>query len=494
MTEILPNFIRKFTCSDIPTEIRSPVEFYAATAPDSPAVLSADLKITYSDLYRLILSNISRLNKVKTAPVTLLAISDNVPELLVLIWSCFHANITICPINPKFPPEKINEIAVKIAASHIWINLSDERTELIRKELRSVPEIMFNPLDCADDSTKTPGKSIRLNTAGPANLILTSGSSGTPKAACHCIANHLANADDGYSLKSTDRYLQSLPLFHIGGLAISFRCFTAGAAVVFPSSSREIEDTVKNFKITHLSLVPTQLFRMLKNGFDFSSTSVTRVMLGGGVITKDLLRSCLNNGICPFVSYGLTEMSSQVCTRQIRNEDDIENLHAGPALKNREIKIENNEILVRGKTLFLGYYDRGTLTAKVDSEGFFHTGDCGYLSSGNLYVTGRKDNQFISGGENIQPENIEKVICEITGSPRAVVTGIKDPEWGEIAVAVVEGSTEGLKEKLKKLLPPHEVPKIYIPWPYSSEQTLKIQRKTVCEYASAFIERKKNDR
>ncbi len=496
MTEPLPNFIREFASPDIPEYIISPLEYYAKLSPNSPAVITCAYTVTYSNFWNAVRINAEKLKQTgESENKVLLAVSDNVPHLLLLIWSCFLAGITVCPVNPKFPPELIKNIAVKTEAHLMWLGTCQKTNEELRKVLPEISEFSLDASGFIPDDQNTEiytrpefsPREILINTGSAADLILTSGSTGIPKAASHSIANHLFNADDGYSLSSDDRYLQSLPLFHIGGLAISFRCFTAGAAVVFSSSEKSLEKTIQNLKITHISLVPTQLYRLLKNGFEFQNTSLSRIMLGGGTITRDLLRSCIARGIHPFVSYGLTEMSSQVCTKQILNSDDIEDLHAGPALKNREIKIENNEILVKGKTLFLGYCEKGNINLKLDSEGFFHTGDCGYIKNGNLYICGRIDNQFTSGGENIQPEHIERVICELTNAPRAVVAGIKDQEWGEMAVAVIDGSYDNLKEKLKSCLAPHEIPKIFIPWPQTQDTGLKVQRKKIIEYAKEYV-------
>jgi len=121
-----------------------------------------------------------------------------------------------------------------------------------------------------------------LNDSALSNLIFTSGSSGSPKVVAHRLRNHFANAQGSIvPITAHDGWLLSLPLFHVGGLAILFRCFLAGACVVLPDPALPLTALLQQAPITHLSLVPTQLYRLLQQpGFSFFSHASSSLITG----------------------------------------------------------------------------------------------------------------------------------------------------------------------------------------------------------------------
>jgi O-succinylbenzoic acid--CoA ligase len=262
-----------------------------------------------------------------------------------------------------------------------------------------------------------------------ATQLYTSGSTAAPKIACHTLANHIYSALGSNTLtplEKDDRWLLSLPLFHVGGIAILFRCYLSGATAVISS---------KPTGITHLSLVPTQLLRM----GDVSSFKC--ILLGGAPLPQNLPSNCKT-------TYGMTEMSSQIVTdHQI--------------LPHTEMKIaDDGEILVRGKTLFHGYLDE-----EFDRTAWFPTRDLGrWTHDGKFEVLGRKDNMFISGGENIQPEEIEAILKAVPGVEEAVVVPLTDPTFGARPALLMRPLLP--LETIHALLKPH-LPKFK--WPIKAE-------------------------
>ena len=204
--------------------------------------------------------------------------------------------------------------------------------------------------------------------------------------------------------------------------------------------------------VTHLSLVNTQLFRLLHAGFDLHKLSVRYILLGGGVASPTLVHEVQQLGIEVLTTYGMTEMGSQICTGAPIFTDD--GLTSGVPLPFLEVMLSyHGEILVRGKTLALGYYNAGQLTTLVDSEGWFHTGDKGRWEGSQLQVIGRMDNMFISGGENIHPEEIEQCLLTIPFIVQAVVVAIPNLEFGQRPVAYVQTVDNVLNEQeLKRIL------------------------------------------
>ena len=303
----------------------------------------------------------------------------------------------------------------------------------------------------------------------PNNMILTSGSSGTPKAVVHRLANHLASARGSATLIPLDEacgWLLSLPLFHVGGYAILFRVFLAGAALMLDDRTRPLKARLEDQPITHLSLVPTQLWRLLAQGFDPGRTRLRELLLGGAAIPEPLVNHLKALGFTPKSSYGLSEMGSQVCTGQPAGAGVV-----GRPLPGREVSIRQGEICVRGDTLFAGYFQAGELVLPLDEEGWFHTRDKGHFTpGGELVVEGRLDNLFISGGENIQPETIEQRLVDHPAVAQALVVPVPSDEWGQRPAAFIDWLAEPVPHDelvtwIRHSLPGFMVPDRWLPWP-----------------------------
>jgi O-succinylbenzoic acid--CoA ligase len=239
----------------------------------------------------------------------------------------------------------------------------------------------------------------------PATVVFTSGSTGTPKAALHTFGNHYFSAvgsNANIALAPGDRWLHSLPLYHVGGLSILFRCLISGAAIALPEPDAPLGRSISGLRATHVSLVSTQLLRLLRE--DAALEGLRAVLMGGGPMPEDLVDQALARGLPVHTSYGLTEMASQVTTTAPGAAPE-ELRTAGRVLPHREVSVSGEgEILVRGETLFAGYVE-GEKTRRPSGTGsWFRTGDLGRLDgAGRLRVLGRRDNLFISGGENVRP-------------------------------------------------------------------------------------------
>ncbi len=256
-------------------------------------------------------------------------------------------------------------------------------------------------------------------------LLYTSGSSAEPKIAVLTLDNLLANAISvvkAVELKPNDQWRLTLPLHHVGGIGIVIRCILARATIVLDDSPN----------ITHLSYVPTHLYR---------ATPIYKhlrcLLLGGAPIGN------YPNHLPIYTTYGLTEMASMVSLN-------------GDILPNRELKIaEDGEILVNGPCLFQGYFGE-------KRSGWFPTKDLGRFVNGKLEILGRKDWMFISGGENIQPEEIEQKLLDFPEVIEAAIIPIDDPEWGKRPVACVSAkkpfTLQEMQERLLSYLPKFKIP------------------------------------
>jgi O-succinylbenzoic acid--CoA ligase len=182
---------------------------------------------------------------------------------------------------------------------------------------------------------------------------------------------------------------------------------------------------------------------------------------------EDLVDEALARGLPVHTSYGLTEMASQVTTTAPGAAPE-ELRTAGRVLLHREVSVSGEgEILVRGETLFAGYVEGEETGRPSGAGGWFRTGDLGRLDgTGRLRVLGRRDNLFVSGGENVRPEEIEEALLRIPGVEEAVVVPVTDPEFGARPVAFVRLSegTGDLARALEPVLPRFKIPKAFHEW------------------------------
>ena len=279
---------------------------------------------------------------------------------------------------------------------------------------------------------------LRIAIHRPATVVFTSGSSGQAKAVVHSTANHLYNAAGSAAnipLGPDDAWLVALPLSHVAGLSILFRTLSAGACALFADSSalHDASDPAARLLpgATHVSLVETQLRRLLQiPGWQALTRRLRAALIGGSALSAPLLRQARAEGLPVCASYGCTEMASQVATT--RPGDPSETFAgAAPVLPHREVAISAaGEILLGGRTLCLGYLDQESVRPAAGADGWFASGDLGRLDGGRLSVTGRRDARFISGGENIQPEEVEQALLEHPAVLAAVCVAVPDTEFG----------------------------------------------------------------
>jgi O-succinylbenzoic acid--CoA ligase len=289
----------------------------------------------------------------------------------------------------------------------------------------------------------------------------------------HDLAAHIASAEGSahrLPLEPGCGWLLQMPLNHVSGFSIAIRCLLSGAAVVFPDSKNLLEDE----RVTHLSLVSTQLLRLLESGAPLDRLSAA--LVGGGPIPSSLVDRAIRAGVPLHLTYGMTESASQICTTDRLLETPTP-LHAGAPLSGREVRLsQDREIQIRGPILAkksLG--PEGLWEDLADAEGWFCTGDLGaFIADGNLVIQGRRDRMIISGGENIQPESIEALLLEIPGVRRAVVVGKSDPEFAERPVAFLAGDYQEaeVRQFLASRLERFAIPQSFHPWPIAVGEDL----------------------
>ena len=423
---------------------------------DYPALITEKETLSFIDLEAAVSRIASVLEHYGIRKSDVVAICmPNSPELVLLLLALLRTESIAAPLNHRFPASRMQELLDPLKP--VALVGPQNMTENLSVSLKLNSETVTAESSSAKERSKQFNNSTiqQLNT--PITIIHTSSSSGTPKAALHSFGNHYHSAlgsNENIPFQPGDSWLLSLPLFHIGGYAMLFRSLLGGGTLAVTGPGISVNDALDRFHLSHLSLVTTQLYRMLQNTEPLKKLQgLKAILLGGSAVEPDLLKQASKAGLPIYLTYGSTEMSSQITT----TSDPVNTITAGNVLPYRELLIgPGDEILVKGPCLFQGYLsDKGPLL-ETDAEGWFHTGDTGVLSpEGELRVTGRKDNMFISGGENIHPEEVERALCSLTGVLRAVVLPTPDPEYGFRPSAFIE-TTElapadsEIKEKLSR--------------------------------------------
>jgi O-succinylbenzoic acid--CoA ligase len=291
-------------------------------------------------------------------------------------------------------------------------------------------------------------------------VVFTSGTESNPKAVeltFNNIYSSVLQWSGVLEFKKNDIYINILPLYHISGLSIFFRC-------LYFDMHHIIEKYVKkNFlinkqDISYISIVPkiindarssSSVLQILKN--------INSVIVGGDSINKSTFDFCKNNKINAYISYGMTETASGVSGYFIKNQYKYDEGYIGDVHEGNEVKIMNRVITIKSQSVMKSY------TSFKNSDGIFITSDYGIKINNKLYCKGRKSNFIISGGENVNLNNIKKIISLHPNIDDLVVTSIAHNIWGAVPVLLYssnqkDNSIKDIRIFCKNNLPDYMVP------------------------------------
>jgi len=506
------------------TEIRCPLEQAAERHAGRPAVVSGARIVTYAEFHQRVAGVAAVLRQAGCSPGERVAIlAPNSPDYLVWLLAVLRLGAVCCPMNTRLPHRTVADLLRRVGCSKLVLHtLEPDALAGIAGDAEAPRNRHRQPLQedgprviRADDLQVIEGRDLTIvsehgprampsrgpGAAGgppdvdaqpctvpldrPATIVFTSGSTGTPKAVLHSYGNHYYNAlgsNTNLPLEPGDRWLLDLPLYHVGGLGILFRSLLAGSTVVMPDRGEALDAVLSRYQVTHLSVVVTQLHRLLQQPESVRYPALRYIILGGSPVPLKLLERAAARGLPVFASYGCTEMASQVATTGPVSTT-AQRLTSGKLLPHRRLRIgEEGEIQLAGETLFMGYVEGGKLRRPLTDDGWFATGDLGRLDEdGYLTVIGRRDNRFFSGGETIHPEEIERVLTDHDGVQQAVVVPIPDEEFGQRCVAFVQPrgvcpDGPALAEWLGQTLPRYKVPDAFYQWPATEANAFKVDR------------------
>lgn len=275
------------------------------------------------------------------------------------------------------------------------------------------------------------------------SIVATSGTTGEPRFVVHARAAITASCRAVSAAlevdPARDRWLACLPMHHVAGLAVVLRSAVTGVSLTVHDGF-DVDAVARAAGVcTLVSLVPTQLVRLLDAGAPVDR--FRSVLLGGGPIPAALLERARGAGVTVHTTYGLSETFGGC-------------VHDGHPLDGVEITLApDEEILVRGPVVMREYHGDADATRTAFTEdGRLRTGDVGHIDhSGRLHVLDRRRDLVITGGVNVSPTAVEQVLAEHPAVGDACVIGRPDPEWGERVVACVVPDAPGHAPSLAEL-------------------------------------------
>ncbi len=436
--EMMPNFLTK----------------RAFLTPERTAIYFQNQTITFKELYNRSYKAAGQLQTHGVQQDQFVGVLlKNHLDTVVILFALQLLGVKAVILNNRLTA---SELVWQLSDSKVeYLILEDSFTEIgldIKKRILTLNTITKEQLFQLE--SQPPVIQQEINLSDICTIMYTSGTTGNPKGVMQTFGNHWwSSVGSALNLGTveSDCWLCTVPLFHISGFSILMRSVIYGMPLVLHEKF-DVERTIKDIKekeVTIMSVVGTTLTRIIEKLENRRLPNTFRCMLlGGGPAPLPLLQACVKKEIPVFQSYGMTETSSQIVT--LSQEDSLIKLgSAGKPLFPSQLKIvlesganaaagEAGEIVVKGPNVTPGYLYRPEVTEEKIRNGWFYTGDIGYLDEeGFLYVMDRRSDLIISGGENIYPAEIESVLLAHPDVFEAGVTGIDDEKWGQVPIAFV---------------------------------------------------------
>jgi 2-furoate---CoA ligase len=457
--------------------------FVASVArdPHALAIVDGGLRLTYAQWYSRISSLVSSFDRIGLKPGDhLVTVLQNCEAAATIHWACQLAGIVITPVNWRVSAEELDFCIEDSEACAVAYR--DVSAQAVEKSKRAPALTRI----CSDGGLTTGALGFDRMVAEPAAeaiprvsteawsiMLYTSGTTSKPKGVPrrHSAERAAAIAHVAQNLyRRGERTLGVMPLYHTMGVrSLIAMSLIGGTFVCLPryDTSRALS-LIQSEKITNLYLVPT-LYHDLVHAPEFAATDVSSVRklgFAGASMTDGLLKT-LNHAFQPdlFVNhYG----SSEIYTFTVDQNAPAKPGSAGKAGINQEIRVvklsaksavdlaapnEEGEIiaLLAGDESFEGYWRRPDANAKSLRDGWYFTGDTGFLDhDGDLFVTGRVDDMIITGGENVSPVEIESCISFHPAVLEVAVVGLADEKWGKVVTAFVKRKGPVTEQELEQ--------------------------------------------
>ncbi|MFX1571546.1 MAG: class I adenylate-forming enzyme family protein [Promethearchaeota archaeon] len=475
------------------------VETQAETYKDKTFLYWEDKTVSYSQLNELtnkVANFLYELGIRKGDKVSVYL--PNMPEYVYLYLGIPKIGAITGPVNALFKTREVkfvvghSEAKVLITIPNFMDLVNEIKSDLPNlKHIIVIGEPMEHTLNFWElmdkASTNTPPEVIINEREDPAAIIYTSGTTGFPKGVLQTHFNIRRNGEmiqEFLKAREDFRFMLILPLFHVNAQVVTVMApLTIGASCILtPGFSAQTHwEIVAKYKASTFSAVPTVLsilLRMPHENLDLSSLEF--VICGAAPLPVEVFREFENTFNCKVIEgYGLTEgtCASSVNPLPTETEDRRKIGSIGLPLPGNEMKIVDDkgndvppntkgEIVIKGDNIMKEYFKNPEANAETLKDGWLYTGDIGHMDEdGFFYITDRKKDMIIRGGENIYPREIEEVLYAHPDVSLATVIGVRDEIYGELPKAFIvlkerkSLTTDDIIEHCKKNLANFKVPK-----------------------------------
>ena len=439
-------------------------------SPDRPAIVFDGHILTYAELNRRVnrLCHAMMEKGIKTGE-RVGVLSRNCPEFIEVYFACAKTGFVFVPINFRLAPVELAYQISDSGPSLLFFDLS--LSDVVKKSEAFVtaetpiyvgwgienntPFHSYETLmaEKPDAEPSIPEDAVTWDS--PQIIMYTSGTTGIPKGALlshkKTLFNTL-NAQIYFDLYSKDTMLLVLPLFHSGGLNImAVPTLYAGGKIVL-STRFDPEGFLKDIEtecVTQAMVVPTMLNTLLKEARpeEFDLSSLRSVVVAGEPISAELMREAQDRGLPVRQIFGQTETSIELWVPEDMAKEKagavgLPVFHGEIQVVNKEgepVKAgEIGEIIVRGPIQMMSYWNLPEETAETIKDGWLHTHDLGRIDEdGFIYAVDRMGDMYISGGENVYPAEVEKVLLNHPKIFEVAIVGVPDEKWGRSGHAFI---------------------------------------------------------
>jgi fatty-acyl-CoA synthase len=442
------------------------IERNAAFTPDKPAIVFEGETLTYAAfaarIERTACALKSEFGVISGDRVAILSL--NRPDYLVLLYACARLGAMLVPLNWRLAVAEqhfiLSDAAVKILV------LEQAFAEILSELKKSLPDIGIIGLDFAPpqgttfdallEQTSSNGRNPHTDLPCPLLIVYTSGTTGRPKGAVLRQEALLWNgvmSQHMHGLTSSDHVLTVLPFFHVGGLNIQTTpALHHGATLTIHArfTPEAALATIARERPTLTVLVPATIQALTEHP-DWATTdlsSLKAISTGSTIVPPHLIERFVIRGVPVLQVYGSTETCPVAIYTRLGGDLSRAGSTGLPGLACEAIVIDEagvelppgtpGEIAVRGPNVFFEYWGNAEATKEALHDGWYRTGDIGLRDAdGYFWVHERKKNLIISGGENIYPAEVERVLLEHPDVRDCGVIGRPDPRWDEVPVAYV---------------------------------------------------------
>ena len=440
----------------LPELVRAAAERYG----DHAAYVEGERTLSYTDLLTRVEATAAAYSAAGVGPGNRVVLwGPNSTEWAIAALAVSYAGGVLIPVNSRYVGPEVADVVGRTRAALVVVHDGF----LGRDQVRELAEagVTSQVVSLHDVTGAEPGQatshSARPGPDDVADILFTSGTTGRSKGAMSAHRQTIGVARAWAELggvRQDDRYLVVNPFFHSFGYKIGIVVGLLTGCTLYPVATFDVEETmqlIESERITVLPGAPTIYQSILTNAgrADRDLSSLRLAVTGAAVVPVVLIERMRKPapeglGIDQVVTaFGMTEA---VVVTMCREDDPAELVATtcGRAVPGMETRIdapqgEAGELLVRGDYVMLGYLDDAAATDEaIDDEGWLHTGDVGTLDeAGNLSITDRLKDMYISGGFNVYPAEVEQALMRLDGVADVAVVGIADERLGEIGKAFV---------------------------------------------------------